>query len=181
MKNGSYDTFKGSFYVNCDFYHGSNQVKPTNDAYSQYLELTASNVWPPEELLPGFRHCFEELCTLIIDIAAMVARACDRYAMAKIEGYEPGYLEQVVRLSTTTKARLLHYFPSQIDDQGDKSTSAEILDGSDEKGLDSWCTTHVYPSYPDPYFDKHQSLQIRFLRLGKIARSTRVVAALGKA
>ncbi|KAL8798248.1 MAG: hypothetical protein Q9182_006823 [Xanthomendoza sp. 2 TL-2023] len=61
-------------------------------------------------MLPGFQHCFQELCNLIIDTAALVARACDRYALAKIEGYEPGYLERVVRMSRTTKARLLHYF-----------------------------------------------------------------------
>lgn len=143
MKNGSYDTFKGSFYVNCNFYHGLDHREATDDAYSKYLELTASNVWPPEELLPGFRQCFEELCTLTIDTAALVARACDRYALAKIEGYEPGYLERVVRFSKTTKARLLHYFPTKAGVQADQSVSAEALNYSDENELDDWCTSHV--------------------------------------
>lgn len=139
LKNGEYDSLKGSFYVNCDFY----RKNPTdsNAAYSEYPQLTASNVWPPEDILPGFRQCFEELCTLIIDTAVLVARQCDRYASAKIEGYEPGYLERVVRFSTTTKARLLHYFPSQ---RGDSELQSAPMTGhvtAEKENL--WCTTHV--------------------------------------
>ena len=153
MKNGSYDTLKGSFYVNCDFYDGASRSETTTgDAYAEYPELTASNVWPPEELLPGFRQCFEELCTLIIDTAALVARACDRYALAKIEGYEPGYLEHVVRTSTTTKARLLHYFPPpQAATQEDQTESSDTVLDRDATDLDSWCSTHVcIPPNPLP-------------------------------
>ncbi|KAI4230959.1 MAG: hypothetical protein L6R40_007887 [Gallowayella cf. fulva] len=142
LKSGSYDTQKGSFYVNCDFHRGSDGPKPVNEAYWEYPELTASNVWPPEEMLPGFQHCFEDLCNLIIDVALLVARACDRYAMAKIEGYQSGYLERVVRTSTTTKARLLHYFPQQSHDRVDPSTAKEDPD-RDENPLDTWCTTHI--------------------------------------
>ncbi|KAL8774032.1 MAG: hypothetical protein Q9209_001140 [Squamulea sp. 1 TL-2023] len=142
LKSGSYDTQKGSFYVNCDFYQGSGQSRPAGEAYSEYPELTASNVWPPEDLLPGFRQCFQELCNLIIDTAVLVARACDGYAIAKIEGYELGYLERVVRTSTTTKARLLHYFPQGKSASGDQSTSNGDL-GKSEQDLDTWCTTHI--------------------------------------
>ncbi|KAL8682981.1 MAG: hypothetical protein Q9186_001060 [Xanthomendoza sp. 1 TL-2023] len=102
----------------------------------------ASNVWPPEEMLPGFQQCFQDLCNLIIDTAVLVARACDRYALAKIEGYEPGYLERVVRTSTTTKARLLHYFPQVPTDQVDQPTANGLLD-EDATDLDTWCTTHI--------------------------------------
>ncbi|KAL8729030.1 MAG: hypothetical protein Q9166_005031 [cf. Caloplaca sp. 2 TL-2023] len=142
LRNGSCDTQKGSFYVNCDFYHASRHSEPTDNYYLEYPELTAANVWPPEEALPGFRQCFKELCSLVIDTAALVARACDRYALAKIEGYEPGYLERVVKSSTTTKARLLHYFPQRTDDQADQLTTNGNLD-QDEKDLDTWCTTHI--------------------------------------
>lgn len=70
------------------------------------------------------------LCRLIIDVAVLVARACDRFAEKEIQGYPKGYLEHVVSTSNTTKARLLHYFP-----QG-ASTAAE----GDE---DDWCGTHL--------------------------------------
>ncbi|KAL8693492.1 MAG: hypothetical protein Q9218_001681 [Villophora microphyllina] len=141
LRDGSYDTHKGSFYVNCgEFNDAANISKRTNGTYFAYPELTAANVWPPEELLPGFRQCFEELCNVIIETAALVARACDRYALAKIEGYESGYLEKVVRTSNTTKARLLHYFPPQADDQ----IQQPVTEGAaSEEALDSWCTTHI--------------------------------------
>ncbi|KAL8640222.1 MAG: hypothetical protein Q9226_008773 [Calogaya cf. arnoldii] len=143
LKNGSYDTQKGSFYVNCDFYHGAEHSKSFGNALSEYPELTASNVWPPEDLLPGFRQCFEELCSLVIDTAVLVARACDRYAVSEIEGYEPGYLQRVVRTSATTKARLLHYYPSQANAQLDRRTTNDEMLDQGEQELDTWCTTHI--------------------------------------
>ena len=91
--------------------------------------------------MPGFRHTFEELCRLIIDVAVLVARACDRYAGANIEGYEDGYLERVVKTSMTTKARLLHYFPPE---PLKEPAPAEEPDPNDEDAIDdSWCASHI--------------------------------------
>ena len=87
-------------------------------------------MWPDEkelESMRGYRDTFQELCRLIIDIAVLVARGCDSYAEKEIEGYARGYLEHVVTSSTTTKARLLHYFPPSAD-------AAEDAD---------WCGTHL--------------------------------------
>ena len=122
-------------------------------------------MWPAETQLPGFRATFEELCTLIIDVAVLVARACDRYAGVNVEGYERGYLERVVRGSRTTKARLLHYFPgvlmspvplpaagddSSVSDppapttisQSTKTTHNNDND-TDTDPADDWCATHI--------------------------------------
>lgn len=74
----------------------------------------------------------EELCRLVIDTAALVARACDRFAAVNIDGYEKGYVESVVRRSLTTKARLLHYFPNTTNDG-----EGEDVDDDD------WCATHI--------------------------------------
>ncbi|KAF2273463.1 Clavaminate synthase-like protein [Westerdykella ornata] len=134
LKDGRYDTLKGSYYVNCAPGFEAEQKKMA-ERYPSFPEYTAPNVWPSEELLPGFETTFRELCTLIIDVAALVARACDRYAEANIEGYTRGYLEHVVKTSVSTKARLLHYFPSP-ETQGTES------DG-DIKDEDDWCATHV--------------------------------------
>ena len=93
---------------------------------------------------PGFQVTFEELCTLIIDTAVLVAHACDQYAVTHIEGYEPGYLERVVKGSTTTKARLLHYFPPAASSKA--SQASNISKGSSlsaAQDLDSWCATHI--------------------------------------
>lgn len=74
---------------------------------------------------------------MIIDTGVLVAKACDRYALSNIEGYERGYLERVVRTSTTTKARLLHYFPPEVADEPENEPSKEDVDD------DSWCATHI--------------------------------------
>lgn len=128
--DGRIDTLKGSYYVNCAYY-----TSPTldgasgGDRYPDFPEYTAGNIWPP---LEGFEETCKELCSLIIDTATLVARACDRYAAENVDGYTIGYLEHVVKTSTTTKARLLHYFPPP-----------EGVAAEEEEDLDSWCGTHL--------------------------------------
>ena len=101
-------------------------------------EYTAPAVWPPEDVLAGFRQSCEELCKLIIDTAVLVARACDRFGEQNVQGYRAGCLEHVVRTSKTTKARLLHYFPSSHD-RGNN----EKINGGEKEGEDDWCATHL--------------------------------------
>jgi hypothetical protein len=134
LKDDKFDTAKGSYYVNCNpsFAETTVQAKLA-EKYPSFPEYTASNIWPPEEVLPGFESTFRELCHLIIDVATLVARACDQYAVAKIQGYTPGYLEHVVKTSHVTKARLLHYFPP--------SPQADVSDSPADE--DDWCATHV--------------------------------------
>ena len=135
---------KGSYYVNCAFYSGKDFSRQSHPLSDQFPESTAPNLWPPEESLPQFRTTFEELCTVIIDTAVLVARACDRYAKANLEDYEPGYLEHVVKRSVITKARLLHYFPPEPASYVDEAhvTGAGLLNKDDEDH-DSWCATHI--------------------------------------
>ncbi|KAF5856923.1 hypothetical protein ETB97_006504 [Aspergillus alliaceus] len=78
LRSGHFDTLKGSFYVNCAFYQDPSLQGAPADAFPDLSEYTAPNIWPPKETLPTFRPALEELCTLIIDTAALVARACDR-------------------------------------------------------------------------------------------------------
>ncbi|KFZ14458.1 hypothetical protein V502_06056 [Pseudogymnoascus sp. VKM F-4520 (FW-2644)] len=137
LKNGQVDTLKGSYYANCAFYVNPELECAESTAefsLANFPEYLSPNVWPSEGVLPGFRQTFEELCRLIIDTAVLVARACDQYAEQKIDGYKTGYLEHVVRTSTTTKARLLHYYPSP----------PSASDGAqDVVPDDDWCATHV--------------------------------------
>ncbi|KAL9138049.1 MAG: hypothetical protein Q9175_000747 [Cornicularia normoerica] len=109
-----------------------------------FPEFTAPNVWPAEASLPGFQVAFEELCTLIIDAAVLVARACDQYAVAHIKNYEPGYLEHVVKSSLITKARLLHYFPPAASSGSRHATNIDPRTPvSTARDHDSWCATHI--------------------------------------
>ena len=148
LKAGTYDTLKGSYYVNCAFYKSKDIGKHPPPLAAQFPEFTAPNVWPAVSSLPGFKDTFEELCILIIDTAVLVARQCDRYAAHHIEGYEPGYLERVVSTSLVTKARLLHYFPpsSTHPHNGDNEASHpqhSAPNTSTERDDDSWCATHI--------------------------------------
>jgi isopenicillin N synthase-like dioxygenase len=140
LKNGQVDTLKGSFYANCAFYVDptlSCAVPTTELSPETFPEYLSPNIWPPSDILPGFRETFEELCRLIIDTAVLVARACDSYAEKEIAGYTPSYLQHVVESSTTTKARLLHYFPSlaPAPDQVN-GINGDVTD-------DDWCATHL--------------------------------------
>ena len=48
LKSGSYDTLKGSYYVNCAFYQGKGVTVASS---VDFPELTAPNVWPAENSL----------------------------------------------------------------------------------------------------------------------------------
>jgi isopenicillin N synthase-like dioxygenase len=136
LKNGQVDTLKGSYYANCAFYVDAalDCAAPTVEfSPATFPEYLSPNVWPIESVLPGFRAALEDLCRQIIDVAILVARACDRFAAQAMPDSPPGYLEAVVSTSTTTKARLLHYYPQSAADSADKS------EGND----DDWCATHL--------------------------------------
>ncbi|KAF2182508.1 Clavaminate synthase-like protein [Zopfia rhizophila CBS 207.26] len=136
LKDGRYDTLKGSYYVNCaPAFEDPTVQRSLAEKYPSFSEYTAPNVWPASELLPGFEETFRELCSLIIEIAGLVARACDKYAEANIEGYKKGYLEHVVKTSVSTKARLLHYFPTP--------QSQDDMTNSTNDDEDDWCATHL--------------------------------------
>ncbi|KAH8813283.1 hypothetical protein F5884DRAFT_879494 [Xylogone sp. PMI_703] len=139
LKNGQVDTLKGSYYANCAFYVDPSLscAKPTEEfSPENFPEYLSSNLWPSEAVLPGFKETFEQLCRVIIDTAVLVARACDRYAEKEIPDYKSGYLEHVVKTSTTTKARLLHYFPEEPKEMNAKESEGKELD-------DDWCATHL--------------------------------------
>lgn len=128
LGNGRFDTLKGSYYA--QVLHDETLEAKAKKLYPNLGAMTGANVWPDEKVLPGFRKAYEDLCLLIVDVASLVARSCDGYGAAKLEGYENGTLEKIVKTSTSTKARLLHYFPPP---------PAAAEDASD----DGWCATHL--------------------------------------
>lgn len=142
LKPGVPDTLKGSYYINCAFYkdpslNGAPSCSPNGDKdYGDFTAYTAPNAWPTEDILVGFRAAAEELCTLIIDTATLVARACDQYAIKNVDNYENGYLERMVKSSMTTKARLLHYFPPP-------NTADNDANSTNKTDKDDWCATHI--------------------------------------
>ncbi|KAJ9611745.1 hypothetical protein H2200_004929 [Cladophialophora chaetospira] len=155
LRPGVVDTAKGSYYINCAFYKDSALNGADGSKFPGFEEYTAPNVWPPEDEqaqqggVPGFKNDTEDLIKLIIDTAVLVARACDRFAESEIDSYERGYLERMVRDSETTKARLLHYFPTEpktSETNGSAAnghTNGAQLEEKDNEIDDSWCSTHL--------------------------------------
>ncbi|PYI24622.1 Clavaminate synthase-like protein [Aspergillus japonicus CBS 114.51] len=139
LRPGVYDTHKGSYYLNCAFHQSPDLQGAPADHHPDLSEYTAPNIWPAPTSLPSFEPSVRELCSLIIDTAALVARACDRFAVENVSGYVPGYLEKVVRGSLTTKARLLHYFPTTTPEEEVEGAGAE----AEGEGDDDWCATHL--------------------------------------
>ncbi|KAK3330081.1 hypothetical protein B0H66DRAFT_44746 [Apodospora peruviana] len=146
LKNGQVDTLKGSFYANCAFYvDPSLSCAASTDEFNaeNFPEYLSPNIWPEDATLPGFKPTLEQLCRLIIDVAVLVARACDRFAEAKIPSYPSAYLEKVVSTSTTTKARLLHYFPEDPANAAPAPTTASEIANGEGQDEDDWCATHL--------------------------------------
>lgn len=146
--------------MNCAPFLRSNRQHHSSSQSLQNHEYEGENVWPREDLLPGFRQTFEELSKLIIDVASLVAHACDDYAVATIRGYCPGYLQNIVETSTTTKARLLHYYPTEksahtnpniklsaspneIQQVEASNETDNDEDGDKSEGEGVWCSSHI--------------------------------------
>ena len=122
------DTLKGSYFVNCTFHSEMN-----SEIQEEYAQFLTPNVWPKDDI-PDFESSFKDFCNLILDVAALVAGACDGYAVEHVEGYTKGYLENLVKTSDTSSARLLHYFPPP--------TSSSLLSSTD-KYDGKWCAQHI--------------------------------------
>lgn len=142
LRSGLVDDLKGSFYANCAFYNDPAQTCATpSPEYNEenFPEYLSPNIWPGDTVLPGMRPAVEALCRVIIDVAVLVAGACDKFAEKDIPGYPEAYLQRMVASSVTTKARLLHYFP-KAGNKADPSAGANGNEGGDE---DDWCATHL--------------------------------------
>ncbi|EAZ64007.2 hypothetical protein PICST_37559 [Scheffersomyces stipitis CBS 6054] len=134
--SGKPDFNKGSYYVNCAFHKNPEWEGPTEKLTKEFINhraYTTANMWPSADHkgLENFQEDAKELISLIIDVAQSVAANCDKFITeSKISpNYEQNYLERIVKNSTCTKARLLHYFPS-------KSSSESGKD-------DDWCGEHL--------------------------------------
>ncbi|KAG7894944.1 hypothetical protein KL905_000181 [Ogataea polymorpha] len=149
LANGVADELKGSFYINCSFFKNPALEGPPPEesrGYENYKAYTTWNRWPKETLdeLKGFQHNCKALISLMIEISLQICEKIDSYCESHLQNYHPGYLESIIRESTTSKARLLHYLPNTSSSQSDwcgehcdhscitALTSALFFDGDSE-------------------------------------------------
>lgn len=158
---GGPDTNKGSFYVNCAFHKDATLEGPEQrlvENFQNFETYTTPNIWPPQDVrgLENFQKNLKKLCNMIIDVAEKVAENCDRYIQKMDPKYPSNFLKRVVRDSTCSKARLLHYFPMSEGGNSD-DWCGEHLDHSCITGLtsalfldESRSLTHALNECPDP-------------------------------
>ncbi|KAK6453917.1 uncharacterized protein RJT20DRAFT_131378 [Scheffersomyces xylosifermentans] len=141
--SGTPDFNKGSYYVNCAFHKDASLEGPSEELtkeFTEYKAYTTPNLWPSKDFegLENFQQDTKELVNLIIDVAQSVASNCDKFISKIYSNYEKNYLERVVKESTCTKARLLHYFPVKSQTStSDDDWCGEHLDHSCLTGLTS--------------------------------------------
>ncbi|GAA5918413.1 hypothetical protein JCM5296_007577 [Sporobolomyces johnsonii] len=133
IMNGKPDTLKGSYYNN-----------PAYDESPGLHEGDApmKNIWPKEKGVEGYEEAFKELCKLMVEVGGLVAAACDQLVGGAGTASTKS-VEQLVRQSHSSKARLLHYFP-RSDSVFSLPPSSSVPDAPrDEVIDDSWCGTHI--------------------------------------
>lgn len=98
----------------------------------QFPEYCHPNVWPKDDL-PELERAFKELGQFIVGVGEQVAKTCDAFVHAQLPTtFSPTHLQDVIKKSKTTKARLLHYFPQ-----------TGITEGEKRDDMDSWCGWHL--------------------------------------
>lgn len=140
--SGKPDYNIASYYMNCAFHKDpklEGPIQSIRDAFKDFKTYTTWNIWPSKQLegLATFENDCKELCNLIIDVAQYVASNCDKYIVKMQPNYEQHFSERIIKNSTSTKARLLHYHPSDGTSTNDGDLCGEHLDHSCITGLTS--------------------------------------------
>ena len=89
LKPSQYDTMKGSYYAT----FMSSYLQAAYEGAQEQPTFEWPNIWPSEDLLPGFRKNFDELCNIIFEIALLVAKVCDQFVVEFVPGYVSGTVQ----------------------------------------------------------------------------------------
>lgn len=108
------DFSKGSYYFN------PLHDVPTEDAalIKKHPEIFFPNVWPKEDL-PDLENAGKALSSTIVEVGRKIARICDVLIASEVKEYQPNRLFKTLEESPNCKARLLHYFPLDENNESD--------------------------------------------------------------
>jgi len=129
IMNGTPDLLKGSYYANPVVDNVT--VSPAQrDAYPEYY---GENIWPNkgENGVDGFEDAFKDLGRFMFNVGCELAAACQPFALSYLSDSSMS-LQNLIRTSQTTKARMLHYFPP-----------APGIPSKKDEPVDSWCGFHL--------------------------------------
>ncbi|KAF7310575.1 RIC1 domain-containing protein [Mycena chlorophos] len=127
IMNGKPDLLKGSYYANPIV-----DDPPASGLRAQYPEYYNKNIWPKsdESSVEGFEAAFKDLGRFVFNVGVALASACQPFALSQLNDSSVS-LPQLIGTSSTSKARLLHYFTPPPD-----STPVG------EQNVDDYCGWH---------------------------------------
>jgi len=99
LQSGKPDVGKGSYYAN----------PSTKENFSNSNMAVDHNIWP-SEFVPSLEAAFFDISSIMTGVAFKVADLCDRFALNN--GQKVATMKKVVDNSTSSKGRLLYYFPT---------------------------------------------------------------------
>ena len=70
----------GSYYVN-PVHDGARASESLRDKFPEYTE---PNVWPGEDVLPGFKDAFESLGRMIVDVGVFLAKVPPHLFLSRV-------------------------------------------------------------------------------------------------
>ena len=116
LGDGAPDTAKGSFYYNpCTDTPGTELDRKT------YPLSYPCNLWPTEEVMPGFEAAAKTMGLLLKDVTVDLARHLDAYLQTKVPSYAPNTLYHAMKDTEKVKCRLLYYYPQDNNNKEDLS------------------------------------------------------------
>jgi isopenicillin N synthase-like dioxygenase len=151
LKSGKVDKSKGSYY----FRPYPDEAIGDIEYIKAFPSIASANVWPRDELVPGFAEYAKKCALTMISAAEAIAKHTDSYVSTKIPSYKDTIwtLEKTVKQTQNHKARLLFYFP--------KSSTSEnqISDLDDACG---WHNDHssLTALLPALFFDDTTGVQV---------------------
>jgi len=101
---------KGSFFANPTM--DNPQIEAWVDGEHKIIE--ARTPWPTEDL-PELESAFKNLGKLMVDTGLLLSAHLDRYVEERLPGYEKGKITKSITNSNLNRGRLLHYYPSSLE------------------------------------------------------------------
>mmetsp|Transcript_27576 Transcript_27576/g.39474 ORF Transcript_27576/g.39474 Transcript_27576/m.39474 type:complete len:381 (-) Transcript_27576:88-1230(-) len=123
---GKPDTSKGSFYFNPLV-----DCPGTESDRALYPASYPCNLWPSEDVLPGFRNASKAIGTLMYRTVVLLSKHMDHFVFENNKAtYSPNLLHDILNTTEKVKGRLLYYFPLK------KRTKNDVIEE------DSWIGWH---------------------------------------
>jgi len=134
MAEGKPDLSKGSYYNNPQY----DVPFDSPELIKKYPAFCNPNIWPREDL-PELEPAFKNMGALVVEVGLLVAKQCDSFTHSLNSQYPDGKLFTIIKNCRTAKARLLHYFPLEVQSSPQSSSSTSK---TKEVDFASWCGWH---------------------------------------